>query len=474
MGTRLRRKKRASIFFLFVCGTCERHERASAPPHPVACGAPHLAGLHERYNGTADAVSKILRKEGVRGFFRGMSLPLAGTIVETSCLFSTNGALKRVLREAGHIGPNADLPMKYVMVSGAGTGFVVSWVLTPIELVKCRLQVPLAGAVLDPSLRYTGPLDCLTRSIRSEGLRVLYRGHVGTMLREVPGTMCWFGAYETFVRWMTPEGKSRAELHPMTVVVAGALGGMSYWAIMYPCDTVKSAMQITSGEPPALQGALSTAAASATTTSTLPSPAPLGGSNSGSGGAGGASTSLSSSSSAAVSTTAGGSSSSSGGGGGVVSSSGHTGPNLASSSSSSGSGSSSSTSLSSGGGAAAAKAARPHTTLSSSVLHGVTGAAVAAPMRGGGPVGTAAAAASFSTSAAGAPSAPVAPPLLPPPPLGGVRPLPIISQSFAQSFASIYRALGWGGGGGGGGGPPAAPLMREEMRSSAAAAAAAL
>lgn len=182
-------------------------------------------GQFPSYANSNEATYAIWRQEGFKGFFRGMSLPLAGTILETSCLFTTNGVLKRMLCEAGHLSPDSELPMRYVALSGAGTGFVVSWVLTPTELVKCRLQVPSPA----PHLRYLGPVDCLVKSIRAEGLRVLYRGHSATLLREVPGTMCWFGAYEVFVRAMTPRGVKREELPSATIIAGGALGGMAYW-----------------------------------------------------------------------------------------------------------------------------------------------------------------------------------------------------------------------------------------------------
>jgi hypothetical protein len=198
------------------------------------------------YAGPMDCFRKILQHEGVRTLYRGMSLPLAGTVVETATLFSANGYLKRKLSEAGQIAKGDNLPMSYVLASGAGTGFVVSFVLTPIELVKCRLQVQSASApgAGNGAYTYRGPIDCLLRSIREEGLSVVYRGHLGTMLREIPGTACWFGAYETFLRSMTPPGKRREDLSSLIVVTAGALGGMAYWAVMYPADTIKSSMQI--------------------------------------------------------------------------------------------------------------------------------------------------------------------------------------------------------------------------------------
>jgi hypothetical protein len=215
--------------------------RAAAAPVAAAsaAAAPAL---------TPSAVLRaIVSADGLRGLYRGMSLPLAGTVLETATLFSANGWLKRRLAAAGEIAPGDELPMRYVLLAGAGTGFCVAWLLTPIELVKCRLQVsgqPVAGAPPGTvHAAYAGPLDCAARCVAEGGPRALFRGHAGTLLREVPGTACWFGAYESFLRAFAPPGQPRDALHPATVIAAGASGGMAYWAVMYPADTVKSAMQ---------------------------------------------------------------------------------------------------------------------------------------------------------------------------------------------------------------------------------------
>ena len=81
-------------------------------------------------------------------------------------------------------------------------GGLVAFVLTPMELIKSRLQVQTtapSGAVAGKRA-YAGPIDCITKSIRYEGFSVLYRGHMATVLREVPGTAAWFGVYELVVR----------------------------------------------------------------------------------------------------------------------------------------------------------------------------------------------------------------------------------------------------------------------------------
>jgi len=195
-------------------------------------------------------VKSTLRTTGVRGLYRGMAVPLAGTVAETSCLFTANGQAKALL-----FGKAADeeLSMPEVLAAGAISGAAVSFVLTPIELIKCRMQVQ-SHLTSGPG-SYAGPLDCLRRSVQAEGLRVLYKGHVSTMLREVPGTAGWFGAYELFARAMTKPGQTRDELHPASIVAAGALGGVAYWCAFYPADTVKSRVQ---SAPPAAAGAPAT------------------------------------------------------------------------------------------------------------------------------------------------------------------------------------------------------------------------
>ena len=108
--------------------------------------------LQTSYVGAKDSARNTLRgilsSEGLTGLYRGMSLPLMGTVLETAMLFTANGYLKRRLREEQGLHPDAELPMPYVLLAGAGTGFCVAWVLTPIELVKCRMQV--SGQPMQP------------------------------------------------------------------------------------------------------------------------------------------------------------------------------------------------------------------------------------------------------------------------------------------------------------------------------------
>ena len=43
-------------------------------------------------------------------------------------------------------------------------------------------------------MAYKSTLDCLLRTVREEGIaNGLFKGHVSTLMRELPGNVSWFG-----------------------------------------------------------------------------------------------------------------------------------------------------------------------------------------------------------------------------------------------------------------------------------------
>jgi hypothetical protein len=178
-----------------------------------------------------------------------------GAAVEDSITFSVYHAAVRYFGRArggdgsggGGVGGRArpeDLPLSRVFLAGSMGGMTTSFIVTPLELIKCRLQVDrvskegMGGSVA----RYKGPIDCLLQSVRQEGLRVLYRGHSATFLRESLGTGVFFSTYEMGLRTLAA-GIPREEVPAPAVLLAGAMAGVVLNAVPYPLDTAKSVMQ---------------------------------------------------------------------------------------------------------------------------------------------------------------------------------------------------------------------------------------
>lgn len=160
---------------------------------------------------------------------------------------------REVVYKSGFAPKNEKLPLGALWFTGAFSGTFTSLVLTPIELVKCKIQAPLTesgGAA--PPLR---PLPVIKDIWHHHGFMGFWHGQLGTLIREAGGCAAWFGAKETtsvlFQEMNERKAASAAELgrlraDPLPLwqqAVAGASAGMSYNFLFFPADTVKSRMQ---------------------------------------------------------------------------------------------------------------------------------------------------------------------------------------------------------------------------------------
>lgn len=234
-----------------------------------------------RYAGPLDCFRQSFKAEGVAGLYRGISAPLVGAALETSCLFFFERVGRGIAHQWGFAEPVAGggaggerLPLSALWLTGAFSGVFTSFVLTPIELVKCRIQVSTpAGPGTGPPVIHAPPrpVPVIRDIFRHEGLAGFWHGQMGTLIREAGGCAAWFGTKETvtdmFRGWnagraaasaaaaaaanplnpagVGPRGDDEAALPLWQQATAGASAGVAYNFLFFPADTVKSRMQTT-------------------------------------------------------------------------------------------------------------------------------------------------------------------------------------------------------------------------------------
>lgn len=175
---------------------------------------------------------------------QGISAPLLGSMAENSILFLAYNQIQHFIRTSKGIHPEKSLTINELCLAGGMSGALVSFVLTPVELLKCRLQTQ--SYLKNQIIKFSGPLSVFMHTMKNGGLSALYQGHSGTMMREIAGGVAWFGVYELTVQKMIENSriaKSKADLSAWQLMGAGAMAGMSYNAALYPADVVKSRMQ---------------------------------------------------------------------------------------------------------------------------------------------------------------------------------------------------------------------------------------
>ena len=126
-------------------------------------------------------VVDLCRRHGALALYRGLALPLCAAAGENSVLFYSYALAASALDPGAR---DDERPLGTVLAASTFAAVAVSFLLTPVELVKVRLQSTLLGT--GEGAR-SSPLDCAARCLRARGVVGLYRGHAAMLLREVPG-----------------------------------------------------------------------------------------------------------------------------------------------------------------------------------------------------------------------------------------------------------------------------------------------
>lgn len=198
-----------------------------------------------QFRGPFDCFRKTWYHSGMEGLYRGTMPPMYGAIGENVALFVTYRGICSHFQNG-----NKDRQMKLSEIAIAGTcaGIAASFVLTPAELIKCRLQNDLKKSLTGQRMTYRGSMDCMAQVFRKEGLRGFFAGHVPTMYREAAGSGAQFVVYESLCRYFLSEGQTKKDLSSAKLMASGGIGGMFYWLVLYPADVVKTHAQTVSSE----------------------------------------------------------------------------------------------------------------------------------------------------------------------------------------------------------------------------------
>ncbi|KIM42354.1 hypothetical protein M413DRAFT_444779 [Hebeloma cylindrosporum] len=265
-------------------------------------------------------------------------------MAETASLFLAYSAFQNVIRTFTSSKTTEPLTIPQLGLAAGGAGFLTSFVLTPIELVKCKMQVqmmnfhpvkpapaapgriprravPILPSSSSPSsssytppppsstrqthththsvshlskfkppiptliptgrhsihdlaykstaviegtaataLRPPGPIALIRSIVVSYGVRGLWLGHTGTLVRETGGTAAWFVSKEYVARKLVAHRVRRDPSHHSSTstssatatntellawesAASGAIAGAVGALMFYPADTVKSAIQ---------------------------------------------------------------------------------------------------------------------------------------------------------------------------------------------------------------------------------------
>jgi len=119
-------------------------------------------------------VSTILREEGIRGLYRGVTPNCVGAGASWGFYFLFYNAIKTYMVEDN---PKKSLGPGSHMLAAAEAGVITLFITNPIWVVKTRMCLQYStSSGLPPSKHYTGMLDALVKVYRHEGIPGMYKG----------------------------------------------------------------------------------------------------------------------------------------------------------------------------------------------------------------------------------------------------------------------------------------------------------
>ncbi|CAI4051628.1 hypothetical protein SKDZ_15G2760 [Saccharomyces kudriavzevii ZP591] len=191
---------------------------------------------------TWSCIKYTYQHEGIaRGFFQGIASPLVGASLENATLFVSYNQCSKLLEKYTNVSSLGE-----ILISGGVAGSCASLVLTPVELVKCKLQVANLNSIAT-EVRHTKVLPTIKAIIAERGLAGLWQGQSGTFIRESFGGVAWFATYELVKKALKDrhplENPRRDESKIWELLVSGGSAGLAFNASIFPADTVKSVMQ---------------------------------------------------------------------------------------------------------------------------------------------------------------------------------------------------------------------------------------
>lgn len=187
------------------------------------------------YTNSIDCAKKILRNEGLRGFYRGLIPQLVGVAPEKAIKLTVNDLVrgKATDPDTGRIKLAAEL------IAGGTAGGCQVVFTNPLEIVKIRLQVQGEAAKVEGAV----PKGAV-HIIRQLGIVGLYRGASACLLRDIPFSAIYFPAYAHLKKDVFQEGYNGKRLSFLETLGAAAIAGMPAAYLTTPADVVKTRLQV--------------------------------------------------------------------------------------------------------------------------------------------------------------------------------------------------------------------------------------
>ncbi|CAG8544400.1 4594_t:CDS:2 [Diversispora eburnea] len=146
-----------------------------------------------KYKGPIDVIRKLHKEGGIGSIYRGVGATFIRDAPGSAAYFWAYEFTKRLLTPPG-ASPDSLNPLS-VLFAGGMAGVAMWTIAIPPDVIKSRIQSAPVGT-------YSGFMDCLRKTLRSEGPKALFKGIGPAFLRAFPANAGAFLGYEASLKLM--------------------------------------------------------------------------------------------------------------------------------------------------------------------------------------------------------------------------------------------------------------------------------
>ncbi|KAL0851807.1 hypothetical protein ABMA28_000116 [Loxostege sticticalis] len=196
----------------------------------------------KRYKGIVDAFIRIPKEQGFTSLWRGN----LANVIRYFPTQALNFAFKDVYKGmflAG-VDKNTQFWRNFAgnLASGGAAGATSLCFVYPLDYARTRLAADVGKG---KAKEFNGLIDCLMKTIKSDGIIGLYRGFIVSVQGIIIYRATYFGFYDT-ARGMLPDPKNTSLFITwMIAQTVTTIAGIT----SYPLDTVRRRMMMQSGRP---------------------------------------------------------------------------------------------------------------------------------------------------------------------------------------------------------------------------------
>ncbi|KAF3508641.1 hypothetical protein F2Q69_00008009 [Brassica cretica] len=198
-------------------------------------GLPEAPASGKRGSVIITSLQNIVKNEGFRGMYRGLSPTIIALLPNWAVYFSVYGKLKDVLQSS-----DGTLSVGANMVAAAGAGASTSIATNPLWVVKTRL---MTQGIRPGVVPYKSVVSAFSRICQEEGFRGLYSGLLPS-LAGISHVAIQFPAYEKIKQYMAKIDNTSVEnLSPGSVAIASSIAKVVASVLTYPHEVIRAKLQ---------------------------------------------------------------------------------------------------------------------------------------------------------------------------------------------------------------------------------------